>query len=35
MLILNLQEGFVAVGSLSAVDRPGTRIIMRKLLRDS
>ncbi|MCB9933436.1 MAG: GNAT family N-acetyltransferase [Planctomycetes bacterium] len=32
MMILNLQEGFIASGSLSAVDRPGTRIIMRKLL---
>ncbi|MBZ0136550.1 MAG: GNAT family N-acetyltransferase [Planctomycetes bacterium] len=33
MMILNLQEGFVAAGALSAVDRPGARIIMRKLLR--
>jgi predicted GNAT superfamily acetyltransferase len=33
MMILNLHEGFVAVGSLSAIDRPGTRIIMRKLLK--
>ena len=32
MLILNLQEGFFAAGALSAVDRPGVRIIMRKLL---
>ncbi|MCA8912537.1 MAG: GNAT family N-acetyltransferase [Planctomycetes bacterium] len=35
MMILNLQEGFTAVGSLSAIDRPGARIIMRKLLRES
>lgn len=34
MLILNLQEGFQAVGSLSAIDRPGARIIMRKILRE-
>ena len=33
MMILNLQEGFVASGSLAAVDRPGTRIIMRKMLQ--
>lgn len=33
MLILNLQEGFTASGALSAADRPGVRIIMRKLLR--
>lgn len=33
MMILNLQEGMVASGSLAAVDRPGTRIIMRKLLK--
>jgi predicted GNAT superfamily acetyltransferase len=32
MMILNLQEGFIASGSLAAIDRPGTRIIMRKLL---
>lgn len=32
MLILNLQEGFHAVGSISAIDRPGARIIMRRLL---
>lgn len=32
MLILNLQEGFVAIGAISAPDRPGTRIIMRKVL---
>lgn len=33
MLILNLQEGFFAAGALSAIDRPGVRIIMRKLLK--
>lgn len=32
MLILNLQEGFIASGSLAAIDRAGTRIIMRKML---
>jgi len=32
MLILNLQEGFIAAGALSATDRPGVRVIMRKLL---
>lgn len=32
MLILNLQEGFIAIGAISAPDRPGTRIIMRKAL---
>ena len=34
MMILNLQEGFFAAGALSAVDRPGVRIIMRKLLKE-
>ncbi|MCB9894330.1 MAG: GNAT family N-acetyltransferase [Planctomycetes bacterium] len=34
MMILNLQEGFIASGSLAAVDRPGTRIIMRKMLQN-
>lgn len=33
MLILNLQEGFIAAGSISAIDRPGARIILRKLLK--
>ena len=35
MMILNLQEGFFAAGALSAIDRPGVRIIMRKLLKDT
>lgn len=32
MMILNLQEGFIAIGAISAPDRPGARIILRKPL---
>ncbi|MEZ5993740.1 MAG: GNAT family N-acetyltransferase [Planctomycetota bacterium] len=33
MLILNLQEGFHALGSIYALDQPGVRIILRKPLQ--
>lgn len=33
MLILNLQEGFHALGSVYAVDQPGVRIVLRKSLQ--
>lgn len=32
MMILNLREGFIAIGAISSPDRPGTRIIMRRML---
>lgn len=32
MMILNLQEGFVAIGAISSPDRAGARIILRKPL---
>jgi predicted GNAT superfamily acetyltransferase len=34
MLIVNLQAGFVAAGCLSAVDRAGVRVLMRRVLSE-
>lgn len=34
MLILNLQEGFHAVGSIGSPDRPGARVLLRRVLRE-
>jgi len=35
MLILNLQEGFVAAGTLAGPDRAGVRVLLRKDLKRS